>query len=286
MELFNEPLTGREADLYRPLLAYLRGSKGASSYTPRWALMPLPKLCQLALLWKQAGFVREAGELAAWLKAFAPFPSLWCPEKEFDEEKTARMFSKLQEIPPLASAAGFDCNVSLMQTAKVSAALTWDGHETALGAIRAAGFEIRAFGPQAERLPFGIIGKGMNGWARAACYPEVWLEMKGAVQGEGIKLNFRFVGVQPECPLSLVFYVVAPSCEVEKEILKPKTLRRFLGETAQVQFERKGMIVSDVPQKVQIIPLAGETCFWGATFLLSYPIHPWTSQIALTCVAK
>lgn len=285
MELFDVSLTGREADVYRPLLTYLRRSRKASPYTPRWALMSLPKLCQLAILWKQAGFIQEAGELADWLKTFEPFPSLWCPEKEFNEEKAAQMFSKLQEIQPVAS-TGYDCNVSLMQTSTLSAALTWDGQETSLGVIRAAGFEILAFGPQAERLPFGIVGKGMNGWARVAAYPEVWLEMKGSLQGDEIKLNFRFVGVQPECPLSLSFYVKAPYCEVEKEILKPKTLHRFLGETSQVQFKGQGALMSDTPQKVQIIPLAGETCFWGATFLLSYPIHPWTSQISLTCVAK
>lgn len=268
MELFNERLEGREADIYRPLMAYLRDKN--KPYIPRWELMPLHKQCRLALLWKEAGFTEEAGRLASWLLKLEPFSSLWCPEKEFDEQMISNCFANLKEIEPIEG-EGYDCNLTLIQTPKMSAALTLDGFGTSLGVIH-AGVEIRAFGPQAG-LSFGIAGKGMNGWARVAAYPEVWLEMKD--------FNFRFVGVKPENPISLAFYVKAESCVIGNEILKPKSLRRFVGETTQVRFGGKNILETNRPFKVEVIPLAGERCFWGTDFLLNYFINPFDSQISM-----
>lgn len=268
MELFNERLEGREADIYRPLMAYLRDKN--KPYIPRWDLMPLHKQCRLALLWKEAGFTEEAGRLASWLLKLEPFPSLWCPEKEFDEQMISRCFANLRDIEPI-EVEGYDCNLTLIQTPKMSAAFTLDGFKTSLGVIH-AGVEIRAFGPQAG-LSFGIAGKGMNGWARVAAYPEVWVEMKD--------FNFRFVGVKPENPLSLAFYVKAESCEIGNEMLKPKSLRRFVGETTQVRFGKKTIFDTNRPFKVEVIPLAGENCFWGTDFLLNYFINPFDPQISI-----
>ncbi len=281
MELFKEPLMESEADLYRPLLNFLRAKKSGrflKPYFPKWELLPLYKQCKLALLWKEAGFHEEASRLASWILQLENFPCLWCPEKEFDEFKIRHWFAKVRDeiVPNPSKNLGFD--LTLIQTPKISAALTLEGKGTSLGMVRAGG-EIRAFGPESGK--FGIQGKGMEGWTRTAAYPEVWLQMKPEVRGEGLALSFRFVGLTPEHPLSLAFYIKGGSCEVGREILKPKSLRRFSGEVQEIRFQNQWLIRAEEVRKVQIIPLAGEGCFWGTDFLVSYPISPAVPQILL-----
>ena len=301
--------------------------------------MPVHKLCKLALLWQEAGFVREAGQLARWLFKLEHFPSLWCPEKEYDEEEGKRLFSHLAKIEPIyrepssfvnlgdrhsgpslsypssavlmqyrppqdssnldhseahqnsqnltvCGIAGVEpeIHLSLVETSRISAALTLDGNGTSLGMIRSGDVEIRAFGPQSASLMFGIKGRSMNGWTRTAAYPEVWLEMKHEVKDEELKLDFRFVGIKAEMPLSLSFYVKAPSCQIGNDILKPKSLRRFHGEVQAVSFGNKLKIESGQPHKVQVIPLAGEGCYWDAEFLVSFELHPFIPQASFRLI--
>lgn len=281
MELFSGSILGLEADLYRPLLAYLQSKKSGKiikPYVPRWELMSLQKQCRLALLWKEAGFTEEAGKLADWLLKLKSFPTLWSSEKEYDEAGLAFSFSKLQEIEPIQGGT-FDCHLTFVQNSKYRAALTLDGIETSLGMIRGK-VEICSFGPQAENMCFGISGKGMQGWTRCAAYPEVWLKMQATEMGFGL----QFVGLKPEFPISLALYVKGKSCEVGNQILYPKSLRRFSGEAQEVSFEKKGFVTTDQPRRVQVIPLAGDQSFWGAEFLLSYPIDPLNPQISF-CIS-
>lgn len=285
MELFEElnHQASSEADIYRPLLAFLRAKKMGGVVPPfihKWELLPLYKLCRQALLLKEAGFIEEAGRLAFWLLQLEPFLPLWCPEKEFDEKAAAHCFFKLKEIQPVVG-LGPDFNLSFVNTEKLKAALTLDGKKTSLGVIRKGKVQIRAFGPQSSDLHFGIDGNGMDGWTRTAAYDEVWMEMKHAVREEGLSLDFRFIGAKPENPLFLAFYVKAESCQVENEILKPKSLHRYQGAVKKIAFENNFLIESNEPLKIEIIPLAGSGCFWNTQFLLLYPISAFSPQISL-----
>lgn len=282
MELSNEIQASCEADLYRPLFTYVRMrnmGRNHPPYIPKTDLFPLYKQCELALLWHSVGFVDQAKHLAAWLLKLEPFPSLWCSEKEFDEKKLAHVFSKLKEIEPIEGYSP-DFDLTLIETPRLKAALTLDGKSSSLGFIR-AGVEIRAFGPQGDYLNFGIDGKGMNGWTRTAGYPEVWLEMKHEIRGDKLGLDFRFVGVKPENPLFLAFYVKADSCQIGQEQFLPKSLQRFYGEAQKVQFQNKCTIECSFPQKVEVIPLAGEGCFWDSEFLVSFLVSSINPQISL-----
>lgn len=286
MQLFDETHSSCEADLYQPLLGYIHAKKSDRNtppFIPKWSLMPVHKLCKLALLWQEAGFVREAGQLARWLLKLERFPSLWCPEKEYDEEEGKRLFSHLSKIEPIAGVEP-EIHLSLVETSRFSAALTLDGNGTSLGMIRSGDVEIRAFGPQSASLKFGIKGRSMNGWTRTAAYPEVWMEMKHEVKDEELKLDFRFVGIKAEMPLSLSFYVKASSCQIGNDILKPKSLRRFHGEVQTVSFGNKFKIESGQPHKVQVIPLAGEGCYWDAEFLVSFELHPFIPQASFKLI--
>lgn len=282
MELPDEISASCEADIYRPLLALIRAKKSGLSvppYIPKWDLMPLAKLCKLALLWKEAGFEKEAGELAYWLFKVEPFPSLWCPEKEFHEEMAKKLFLKIRSIEQV-SCEKPDIDLTFIETEALAAALTLDGNGTSLGVIRADGFEIRALGPQNETLCFGIQGKGMAGWTRTAAYPEVWLEMKNEVKEESLRLDVRFVGIEPERPLFFAFYVKAGSCQIESSILKPKSLHRFQGEVRGASFDNRCQIEASHPHKIQVIPLAGERYFWDTDFLLSFEIPSFAPQVS------
>lgn len=282
MELLGEQIKGREAEIFRPLLLRLQAKKSGkviSPYVPLWELMPLDRQCQLALLWKEAGFFKEAGQLASWLSELKSFPCLWCSEKEFDEKKIQNELAKLEDIEKIPGWKP-ECDLTLLQMGDCSAALTLDGKGTSLGMIR-SGIEVRAFGPQAGNLSFGIEGKGMAQWTRTSGYKDVWLEMKPEIKKGVIELHFRFAGVSLEKPCSLAFYIKAESCEIGGEILRPKSLKRFLGEAQTVQFEKKYLIQSAQPHKVEVIPLAGENCFWGAEFLLNYSISPFSPQLNL-----
>lgn len=284
-ELFEEIHSSCEADLYQPLLGYIHAKKmgrNTPPYIPQWDFSALHHLCKWALLWQIAGFQREAGELAYWLFKLESFPALWCPEKEYNEAEYKRLFSLLKsKIEPISKEESV-FNLTLLETSRIAAALTLDGKGTSLGMIRAGGIEIRAFGPQSASLNFGISGQGMNGWTRTAAYPEVWLEMKHAVDDERLQLNFRLIGIQPEWPLSIAFYVKSQSCQIGAEVLKPKSLRRYHGEVKEVSFENKLKIESGQPHKVEVIPLAGEGCFWDCEFLVSFELHPFATQISFT----
>lgn len=279
MELFKDIRSGCEADIYQPLLAYLRAKKTGKitpPYIPQYTLMSIQKLCQLALLWHEAGFVTEAGQLTHWLLPLEKFLPLWCPEKEYNEKEALALFSQLSKIEPIPGNPP-DFDLTLFE----NAAFTLSGNGTSLGMIRAGDVEIRAMGPQAASLKFGIKGKGLNGWTRCSALPEVWFEAKPKCKDAEFTLDLHFVGLKPETPLSFAFYVKAQSCQIGSEILKPKSLRRFNGETNTVIFQ-KVKIESSHNHKVQVIPLAGEGCFWDCEFLASFEIHPFESQVCFS----
>jgi hypothetical protein len=280
MKLFDEIHSSCEADAYQPLLDFLRLKKKGRApppYIPKWDLMPIHKLCKLALLWQEAGFEIEARQLACWLFKLESFLPLWCSDKEYDEKEAKRLFDLLRGVEPLL---GFEpkFNLELLNTSRMSSAITLDGNGTSLGIIRSGDLEIRAFGPQDTSFNFGIKGRGVDGWTRVSSFPEVWLEMKTFLQEDGFAFDFRFVGLKPESPIFLAFYVKGSSCQIGHDIFKPKSLKRFYGEARLAIFGDKLKIESEELHKVQLIPLAGEGCFWDCEFMLSFELHPFVNQ--------
>ncbi|HSX11495.1 MAG TPA: hypothetical protein VLF94_07275 [Chlamydiales bacterium] len=287
MELFDHSgCEDLEASCFWPLISYVRAKNSkthAPPYIPHWDLMPLHKLCQLALLWKSAGFVKEAGQLAHWLRPLASFLPLWCPEKEYNEKAAEQWLSRLSDIEPIEPDTVPDFGLTLFSSPSLSSAFTLAGNGTSLGMIRAGGVEIRALGPQSPLLSFGIKGRGEKGWARTFALPEVWLELKTQSSETSCKVDVRFVGLKPETPLEFAFYVKAPKCQIGQEVLKPKSLRRYNGEASSVLFQNLKIEVS-TPHKVRVIPLAGEGCFWDCEFLAAFEIPPFDPQVSFTIV--
>jgi hypothetical protein len=287
MELFDELIHSGcidlEAGWCQPLISYMREKKMGrliAPFVPKWDLMPLHKLCQQALLWNAAGFQKEAGQLSYWLLQFADFLPLWCPESEFNEKEARLWFSRLSEIKPHVPDQLPDFGLTLSE----NAVFTLSGKGTSLGMIRAGEVEIRALGPQSGHLHFGIQGDGLDGWTRTAAFPEVWFESKPQILENGYQIDLRFVGLTDKTPLQFAFYVKAQSCQIGHELLKPKSLRRFNGETTSVVFQNV-RIESSLSHKIEVIPLAGEGCFWDCEFLAAFEIHPLQPQVSFKILA-
>jgi hypothetical protein len=271
---------------------------------PRHKQMPLFELCQLALLWSIAGFSKEASSLAASISSFVDFPTLWCREEEYDEKESHLSLALFRGIPSsalnsdtppffLALAqvfSGFDVPCSIepfspeplfLYSSDIQGTLSSWGKGTSLGILRSKDVEVRSFGPQSLPLNnpqgFGIERalEGSDGWVNASGLPEVWLHVKNFFE-EGLEV--RFLGVPREPLLTFSFYVKAASAQIGASRFMPKSLIRYQGEAKPVLFGDKFQIESLLPTKMELIPLAGEGCFWGTEFLLSFEIHPLESR--------
>lgn len=267
-----------EAGWCQPLVRCMRfrlAGKTTPPYIPQWDLAPLHQLCQRALLWHAAGFSTEAGQLAHFLHTVSPFPTLWCPENQFSQQKVDYWFSRLASVDPVP---GPDPDDLVLHP---TAAFTLTGQGTTLGVFKSQDVEIRAMGPQTPSLHFGIKGKGNQNWTRTQAYPEIWFHTNTAYTERECKMDLRFIGLNPETPLEFAFYVKASTCQIAGETLKPKSLRRFNGEASAIQFSHLQLLTS-IPHKVRIIPLAGQGCFWDTQFLAAIEIPPFDSQLHLT----
>ena len=149
-------------------------------------------------------------------------------------------------------------------------------------AIRVKNIEVRAFGPQNASLKFGIQGKGMDGWVQTFANPEIWLSMQHECIEDQLQLKLNLVGLRPEEPLSIAFYVKANQCEVGDQIYLPKSLERFKNQAEKVSFENQLQIETAGPHKLEVIPLAGEGCYWDSGFLVLFEISPFVSGATFT----
>ncbi len=285
MELFDGVIRidrdkGMGAEWCRPLLSYLvaKTAEGAlPPYVPRFGPMPLQNLCKMALLWQQLGFHEEAGKLAAWLLHLGPrFAPLWCLEELFDEKEVIRLFDQLSSIP-LGGLEEVE-DLLLCRFPKMQTAFTFSGQGTSLGVIISESVEIRALGPQSLNQKFGIAGRGMDGWMRTAAFSDIWFEAKISSEMARCQLDLRFVGVSVDLPLQFAFYVKAKHIRVGAEEIVPRSLRRFQGEAAQVACEHLRICVK-LPHRVEVIPLAGEGCFWNCEFLVLFSIPAAMPQV-------
>lgn len=272
---------------------------------PRYTCLPLFELCQLALLWSVAGFYLEAASLAHSIFPLCDFPYLWLREEEYNESEIVPSVSFFRsgslsstESPLFLSAiaklfTGFDvpCSITpfspeplFFHSSSSRGVITLQGRRSSLGTFYAENIEVRAFGPQicplSEPKGFGIERSfsGQDGWTNSSALPEIWLCVNQFFENG---LDIRFLGLTRETPLNFSLYVKAPHVKIETLQLTPKSLTRYQGESRPVIFGDKLQIQSLLPGKMEVIPLAGEGCFWGAEFLLSFEIHPLDARCIL-----
>lgn len=175
--------------------------------------------------------------------------------------------------------------------ANASIALTLSGHGTSLGTLHSHGVEVRAFGPQFYPLTdlqlFGIHGLHqaqniedfhMCGWTRCYAEPQVWMEVNFLSNALETRMSAYWLGLTSEKKAAFVFYIKADTAHVGAEVFRSKSLQRYKGSSEVISFNEGALsIICSSRRPLQLIPLAGEDCFWGADFLLAFDVNPFDS---------
>ena len=114
-------------------------------------------------------------------------------------------------------------------------------------------------------------------WTCCQGDPELWVQMKTEAREEGCSIDLKFAGLKQEKPFAVAFYVKASRCQIGGQNLKPKTLHRYSGEGKTLSLvgnEGELKMETSISHKIQVVPLAGEGCFWNADFLITFEMHP------------
>jgi len=215
--------------------------------------------------------------------------------KNFSYKKEDIKLPKAFAIPSLAT-IGY-------RGEEAFSSFTFAGVNSGIGSIHIADVKILSFGPQTyplgEMKNYGIFRQihdsksfddikvtmnkdfsSIQGWTRLCIEKQseslgadLWLNLKAKVNDQYTKLIFDFAEQKINRSLTFTFYIKAKSCLVDDTTLLPSSLDRFEGKMPkQLSFRgKKGSISIKAKneEKVHIIPLAGENCFWNANFLLA-----------------
>lgn len=264
----------------------------------RGKIVSVFELLSKASLWAQrAHFSKDedlleaASQLKEWLNPFLQkkaFHSLWCREEDYSQASLETLSSAPTSFDDPEMGLTLRCNDLL------SSVTTLAGNFTSLGAIQAAEVEIRAMGPQAAPLNdskgFGIYripdGASLEKWTACAAFPEIWFEAESIHEENSYQLDLRFLGLTNQQPLFFVFYVKAHLAKIGTQQYLPKALLRYLGESKQIQFNTNVFIDSSRNMRMELIPLAGEGCFWDCEFLLAYEIPVSDEKISFSVTVK
>lgn len=307
LHLIKHPL--KNAHPLSQLFTALLSKKLGQPYPPLnydLGALTMGELCQAAILQTLAGI--DGQSLGQIVLSFSSFPSLWSRESEFhiQDAKTSihllfsafgKELTRAQYENPYFSALAkvlprMDISAdSLAQSQErghsfnlgdgIENVFVTVGDKVPLGAMKAGDIEIPAFGPQVYPLNnpslFGVYRKIPDTrWASLSLNHEIWFEYFSLPSHGGIEI--RFIGLTPEIPVYFVFYVKAELARIDQEIYLPKSLRRYCNASKKVVFEKGHSLFSienTCPGKMELIPLAGEGCFWDSDFLLSFeiPVH-------------
>ncbi len=184
---------------------------------------------------------------------------------------------------------------------------TLSGCNSSMGALKFGSVEIVAFGPQVGVLGdgklFGSIAQkhsqesskvyrdekhfclnGLVGLPQNAPdksylkmwqHPSSWLQMKIHYQKNQLDIHAKPIGNLDE--LYFVFYIISEQCLIkgQKKFLN-QSLEQFQGNASNVAFLDQPKIVTIEPcfeeGEMKIIPLEGESSFWGANYLIAYSL--------------
>ncbi len=273
-------------------------------------LLSLGDLCQLAILRDLAG--EDGEILGKSLLPFCPFPTLWSRESQYNGKEAEASIDLVQaafgkdfalsaDVDPyflalekrlpnwrrsssdrkggeLFEGKEIASRLGLVKNGNVATyALAFKGKGTSLGVIRAGSVEISAFGPQVHPLNdphlFGIYTSDDPSWMAVNAEKEVWFQLIPSFETDTI--DVRFIGISPQVPISFVFYVKADFVRLDQDVYFPKSLRRYGGDAKRLILEKGNHCLSienRYPGSLELIPLAGEKCFWGADFLIGFQI--------------
>ena len=253
-------------------------------------LLPLPIAAQLAEIWNELGYLEEDKEIIEkahlvkrWVEKFPDKAKLlFYREDSFDAKEVENL-----SLTKVSSAVDLDLGMA----ASSSACLSLSGWNSALGAMQIGDVAIPSFGPQTAPLsdasrfgisqarPWGSVaitdkeGVELEGWTRCHGHKESWLHLKAKIRDHAVQFDTRFVASDTDSPLYMVFYTQAEKCSLKNsgESFFPGSLQRYKGKSDAVLLNDQVILeCSGSEPELQIIPLAGEGCFWNAKFLIAF----------------
>jgi hypothetical protein len=115
----------------------------------------------------------------------------------------------------------------------------------------------------------------MKGWTKIFAHP-AWLQIEAHYEAQKLHLSCHLQEGQPSENLAMVFYARGDRLVIGgKETLQAGSLERYQGKSLplELQAENEKIFIEPlVEQEMQIIPLAGGDHFWGAHFLIAFPL--------------
>jgi hypothetical protein len=258
-------------------------------------LLPLPIAWQLSQIWSELGsledeihLIEKAHLVKRWVEKFGDLAKLlFYREESFSAQEVENFFLTNER----SNAVDLDLGMATFSSREIEACLSFSGWNSGLGTMRFGNISSCSFGPQRAPLSdttgFGVsqaLGGGtviitekerveIEGWTRCHGRKESWLHLRASLADHAVQLDTRFVEGDSDSPLNMVFYVQAGKCSPESsgESFLPGSLHRYKGKCdAVILDERVRLTCSGTDQELQIIPLAGEGCFWNANFLIAF----------------
>ncbi len=114
----------------------------------------------------------------------------------------------------------------------------------------------------------------LKGWTKVFAHP-TWIQMDGYYEAQKFTLSFLLQEGQPRENLAMVFYIRSDQLVIGgKTTLQAGSLERYQGKSMPIELRSGSEMIFIEPsdQEMQIIPLAGGDHFWGAHFLIAFPL--------------
>lgn len=103
-----------------------------------------------------------------------------------------------------------------------------------------------------------------------------WIDVKQNYQNKQLTIETIFRGLFDISMLAFVFFVKARSCAVNSKVVNLRSFERYQGKIKDITLHGEQatlMIEAGRNQgEMQVIPLGGGNNFWGADFLVAYPL--------------
>ena len=179
----------------------------------------------------------------------------------------------------------------------------WVGHESGFGSFLRGDVGILSFGPSLwPKKDFGLNlaptdlnklhehkplpgyhakqhGQIMHyaAWSRMQVdRKHIWCELSMQANRD-VHLEMRFLDLKNQ-PMSALMAVKADALKIGNQLeLESGSLKQYKGGAKTVALEGKSSQMVIIPEKqgkMEVIPLAGDSRYWGANFLIIYPIEP------------
>ncbi len=105
-----------------------------------------------------------------------------------------------------------------------------------------------------------------------------WIFFDIKASANQTELDIAMSKCDPAHPLAFTFFVHANEARIEGEApFMPRSLRQYQGESCSISFRTDDETLMIEPEfqdkEMLIIPLAGKNHFWGADFLIAFPIQ-------------